>query len=363
MKLIRTVQIFSLFSLLVLASCKNSDESTLPDIDAPKVTFLQPVTGDTVGLTTVTAVLTATDNNGVKTLELYFDQEVAPVMTLTAAPWQATLSIDGLQTGSHRLRAKAFDAAGNSDSASVLFVKAQKYEDIVERVALVEIVTSANCVPCGPANETYHNGTLDAFHEARIATIKYHAPIPKLTDSLWIASQTWGRPRMVYLFTPIPFQNASAPNCWVDGTNVGNKAADWISQADAEIPRSADARISIQKTITSDTANKKTTVHLTVNTRMLSTRSFSDLRLHIVVTQSNIQYNDGNIETVHYDVMNLMLPDAEGQAITLAANEEKMFTYSFDLQAPWLLQDLSVVAFLQNHTNKEVLQAAKLKLE
>lgn len=347
----------TLLIIFTLNGCK--EETTGPDTDttAPVVSFRLPAAADTVGIESVTVSLTATDEVGVTKVEIFIDGDATPVKTLTAAPWDAVLSIAALADGAHTLTAKAHDAAGNVGTAAARnFVKGIRTVDIVQRMVLTEVITSANCTPCGPANEYLHTQTSSAAYTDRLAVIKYHAPIPRSTDRLWRESQTWGRPRMTYLFAPTAFELGNAPNAWINGTLIGSVAQNWVAQINQDLTIAPDAKIELTKVVNGSA------ITLTIKATGLMASAMTDLRLHTVVTESNIEYNDGNSENIHYDVMRTMLPDAAGEQITLAKGETKSFTRQITIDPTWVQNNCDVVVFIQSNTSKYVLQAAKTTL-
>jgi len=186
-------------------------------------------------------------------------------------------------------------------------------------------------------------------------SIKNHVWWPRNTDRLWTESQTWSNPRTEYLFNPIT--QFVAPNAWVGGQNMGSTAADWVAQVTQDMKLPAEAKIVLEKT---DNGNQVT---ITARITGMTGSNYSDLRLHTVVTESNINYNDGNSEYVHYDVMRHMYPDAEGEAITLPQGQEKTFTRTIDIDSKWTKSNLKVVVFIQSYGTKKILQAGRLSLK
>jgi hypothetical protein len=340
----------------MLWSC-SSDNGNEADTQAPTVALQKPAAGDTVGTTSVTIVANAADNVGVVKAEFYIDEVLR--QTVTAEPWQATIAIDALADGAHACSVKAYDAAGNVGTSfpPTVFIKGIRTVDIVYHMALLEIVTSANCVPCAPANEYYRTATQSSYYQERTAVIKYHAWFPRPTDQLWLSSQTWARPRITYLFDPIPIANASAPNAWADGATAGNTGAKWVEAIDRAIPVAAEAKIELSK------QDQSGGVQLSIKVTGLTPTTYTDLVLHTVVTENNINYNDGNSENVHYDVMRIMLPDANGEAFTMVKDQAVNFSRAIAIDPGWSKDNLNVVVFVQSRTSKHILQTAKLSLK
>jgi hypothetical protein len=89
---------------------------TLPDTQAPSVSITAPANGAAVsGLVNLAA--SASDNVGVAKVEFYVDGSLKA--TDASAPYGYSLDSSGLSNASHIILAKAYDAAGNSQSAQI----------------------------------------------------------------------------------------------------------------------------------------------------------------------------------------------------------------------------------------------------
>ncbi len=349
----KLTQLFPLLLILALIAGCDTKAVNEPgvDIQSPTVSFQTPVSGDSITTADINIVLTAADNDDVSSIELSLDGG-APFATLTSVPWEATLAATDIAEGTHSLSATAKDPTGNVSTATVQLRKGSIQQEEVLRMALVEIVTSANCAPCGPANELYHQEEETPLFQQQVATIKYHVWWPRPTDKLWHHSSEWCKPRVEALFDP----NEGAPMGFVNGVKVNNRASDWIASAKvgAEVP--AGAKIDLESTRIGNTIN------LTITVKGISSGSFNDLRLHTVVTESDIEYNDGNSEEFHYDVMRRMYPSAEGEVVSIPNQQTAVFQRSIEINAEWNPENLGVVVFLQSNGSHEVLQAAKKHL-
>jgi len=181
--------------VLLAAGCASRDDSIAPDLESPVLTVYSPAPGDTVGIDSLSVIFQAVDDIGITKVDISLND--GPILvTITSAPWKASIPIASHPNGGHTVNFSAYDAAGNITNASVPFIKGLKSQEQVLRMVLGELVTSANCIPCAPANETYHQATDNDFYRARLATIKYHAWFPRSSDSLWRQSQAWARPRI-----------------------------------------------------------------------------------------------------------------------------------------------------------------------
>lgn len=322
------------------------------DIQAPAVSFLSPSPGDSLTAEDLLVRMAVSDNDAVLSVTLSLNGGT-PFTTLDSAPWEATLPTGDIAEGVHLLRAIATDRSGNTASTTLQLRKGSggEQEDVV-RMALVEIITSANCPPCGPANEEYHLAEQTPLFQQRVATIKYHVWWPRPTDLLWKHSQEWSRPRTEYLVDP----TNGAPQGLVNGTVAGTRASNWIDAANIGIDVPAGAKIDLEST------RDGNTITLTITVKGISTGDVNDLRLHTVVTESDIEYNDGNSEFIHHDVMRRMYPSAGGEPVSIANGQTAVFQRSIEIHEEWNPDNLSFVVFLQSNGGRGVLQAAKKHL-
>ena len=87
-----------------------------PDVTAPTVSIGSPLPGASLS-NTVTVVTAASDNDAVSKVELYVGDDLAGVRT--AEPYDFDLATGGFASGSHVLKAVAYDASGNAGIAEI----------------------------------------------------------------------------------------------------------------------------------------------------------------------------------------------------------------------------------------------------
>lgn len=87
----------------------------------------------------------------------------------------------------------------------------------------------------------------------------------------------------------------------------------------------------------------------------------TNVRLHAVLTESNIPYSWFNQTTVD-NVNRLMIPNLNGTNLSLATGEQTTINLQFTLNSAWNADNCEIVFFLQNHSSKEILQGAKYSL-
>ena len=87
------------------------------DNSPPSVSVTSPASGATVSGTAVTVAATASDNVGVSRVEFFKDSDAAPFATDSSSPYSVSWNSTTIPNGGHSLKAKAFDAAGNSTTS------------------------------------------------------------------------------------------------------------------------------------------------------------------------------------------------------------------------------------------------------
>jgi hypothetical protein len=101
--------------------------------------------------------------------------------------------------------------------------------------------------------------------------------------------------------------------------------------------------------------------NLLVSVNKMAPFRYDDMTLHVVLTQSHIQYNWQGQTHLEW-VERLMIPSSSGSQVNLSGSDTQDFNLSFSKDASWPVQDCELVAFIQNGDNREILQATKVLL-
>jgi hypothetical protein len=102
-------------------------------------------------------------------------------------------------------------------------------------------------------------------------------------------------------------------------------------------------------------------IKVIVKTFSTNNLNFSDLVLHTVLTETDIEFSTApgnNGETKFYHVMRAMLPTNNGESI-ISNNQIGTVTYNrqIAINPQWNISNLHTIAFIQNTSTKEVVQA------
>lgn len=224
----------------------------------------------------------------------------------------------------------------------------QLREDL-HRIVLLEHFSNVFCVPCVQADEIVDSLTAD-YGITSLVIIGYHAANPVRNDPMYLAAQAdvdlrWN------------FYGASfTPMAYVDGQSVSNPREEqpYRDLIDARLAADSVATIGFQQLNRADS----------LIGGQLVVKAQKDLPagtlLQVALVEDEIDYPTppGINGLTHFSfILRDFYPDANGQVLQLNAGDRSVQNFQFSLPADWG-RNLTVVAFLQNPTSKEILQAA-----
>jgi hypothetical protein len=97
--------------------------------------------------------------------------------------------------------------------------------------------------------------------------------------------------------------------------------------------------------------------HLVATIRNPGASSISG-QLQVALTESHISFVWQNMDSLHH-VERAMLPDASGEAITVAPGEQLVKARDFAIDPTWIAPNCELIAFVQDNSTKEILQGAR----
>jgi hypothetical protein len=221
-----------------------------------------------------------------------------------------------------------------------------------QRLVLLEHFTGASCPPCAIYNPAV-NSLLDSNSD-KIIAIKYQLAPPG-NDPMYEDNPAHSGSRAGY------YNVSSIPNSVIDGNFFNNHPAEWgINDVNSRYNEPSPYDIEITYEVSLEAVNA--TISITAS------QDFNDnnLVLHTVVVEEDITFATApgtNGETTFKNVMKEMLPNQNGTSLPSAWTEGQTeeFTFSWDHTNANIYDytELSVVAYVQNNSTKEVHQAAK----
>jgi hypothetical protein len=233
-----------------------------------------------------------------------------------------------------------------------------------QRKVLIEKGSNASCAPCAAQNPGFH--TMLNTVDDKYVGISYQWYFPGY-DPMHEHNPTEANAR----FQSYYGQNG-VPTAMIDGTVPANGSYPGFNGSYAGSPAGFSATminnryavaspfdIDIDYTITPTTITATVTVTCTQAITNMSQLKLRTLAVERVINFAQAPGTNG--ETVFYNVMKKFLGGTAG--VTLNSNwtvgQSQEFTASWAHQNVYNFNQLSVVAFIQNDANKEVLQAGR----
>lgn len=226
------------------------------------------------------------------------------------------------------------------------------------RTVLVQHFTQASCGPCAGQNPILRS-TIDA-NSGIVNVITHQVSWPGVDPM-----------NAVYPAGPENMRNyygvTGVPNSVLDGTS-GPGAPNTIVTTSTLTSRAAVSSpfdISLSATLDISTGILSVTMDNTASASVSGT-----LKAHIAVTENTVSYAEAgspggtNGETMYFDVLRQYLPNTNGTTLasSFSIGQNQVVNETWDFTGGEVADqcDLSVVAFIQNNTTKEVLQSAKV---
>ena len=257
-------------------------------------------------------------------------------------PYQATVGNHTITVTISNVNGKEHDAmdANNLRNAEIL-VASQG----VQRRVLYEEFTSSSCNPCASFNSNYFTPDYLRTNARKVSVIKYQMNWPGNGDPYY--TDEGGVRRHYYGVNGVP-------SLYMDGREGTHfNQAQLQQDLDREYGVPAIIELEAYYVILPDS---------TVKVKVIGTPYVSgNLKLHVAVVEKTTTRNaTTNGETEFHNVMMKMVPNARGTDVT--ATDGTTFTKRVQASLTGThieeITDLEVVVFIQNDSDKSVLQSA-----
>jgi hypothetical protein len=224
---------------------------------------------------------------------------------------------------------------------------------LATKTVLLEDFANVSCVPCVTSNKIIESLVNQTYGTTKLVAIKYPTNFPSPIDPFYLANPSECNARMTY------YNIFVAPTTIIDGllkpiSTDSNDVKAKIEQQLSQIPK---FKIAVKDSI----SGNEYFIQIIVQVNDPNGIDFSKLVLHTIVTETNIEFTTppgSNGETKFYDVMRKMLPDKDGESLTVLNTViSKTFERQFTFNSGWIQSNINTVVFIQNKDTKEVYQA------
>lgn len=234
----------------------------------------------------------------------------------------------------------------------ILFLLVQGLMGQSQRLVLLEHFTQASCGPCATYNPAIH--TLLVNNPDKITSINYHTSWPGY-DPMYNHNPVDAAARTSY------YGVGSVPNSVLDGNVFNGHPAGWnINTVNARyaVPSPFELAVYQKLSPTNDTLFVTMLIEATQNASSQATAFMAIIEEYIHFTNPP----GSNGERDFYNVMKKLLPTKTGISLPspMSTGDYAIIESYWVLANVYNLDQLSVVAFVQNPLNKEIYQSCNL---
>jgi hypothetical protein len=242
------------------------------------------------------------------------------------------------------------------------------------QVVVMELFTGAQCPPCVAADVGF-DALLKSYKPSEVVLIQYHLHVPgpdPLTNLDAIARSKY-------------YGVTGTPSTYFNGTRAGgtggtmpaaeNKYKQYCDVINPLLEKKTDVKLSGRATRAGDK------IDIAVD---VAGGNGDEMKLRIVVVEENVKYVGSNQLRFHHQVVRAMPTGAEGvavkdksfkhtTAVDLTGVRKNLTKYLDDYAAnvrpfpkadrPMDMKSLKVIAFVQNDSTKEIVQAIQLEID
>jgi len=218
-----------------------------------------------------------------------------------------------------------------------------------QRLTLIEHFTQASCPYCPPGN--VHVDEIIENNADKAIVLRYQVWWPGY-DPMYFHNPEDVNTRVSY------YSINAVPGTVYEGINLEQNYYGYLTDEVVEnhyaIPSPFD--IDVDHTI----SQNNDSIYLTVDIKATQAVS-GNLTAQIVVVERHIAFEEApgsNGEKNFYNVMKKMFPDAEGTTLpaSMAIDDNETMTFSWKLENVYNVNELAVIAFVQNESTHEILQ-------
>lgn len=219
-----------------------------------------------------------------------------------------------------------------------------------QRLCLLEEYTQASCPPCAALNPALN--ALLASNTSKVVSIKYQTNWPGV-DPMNTQTQTWVGPRVTY------YGITGVPNICFDGNVLQKASPTALTQTVINNRYAVTSPFELEVTHQYNATFDSIAITIEINATQAASGT---LVLQTALVEEEVLFctpPGTNGEKDFYGVMRQMLPNATGTALANSWTAGTSQTVTFNIAVPSYIYDkkqLAIVAFIQNNTNKEVLQ-------
>ncbi|MBD3347781.1 MAG: hypothetical protein GF400_01135 [Candidatus Eisenbacteria bacterium] len=265
-----------------------------------------------------------------------------------------TLTFEDVELGEHRFEVAAVDDDGDEDpTPAVCEFTATEGSGLVGRVVLAEFMTTLPCANC-PNAEDALDMMIEEYGADSLCIVAYHdhqGPDPLWTEEI-LDRMHWytdvpGDPLEFGAWPAVIF-DGDTDRPVVGAQTVSGVATDYRLEIDYRKSFGSPLTLAVSGEIEAGSGN------VSVSVRVRDTLGAGTYVLRTIVIEDDIEFLGHDFGFSARDIL-------DDEPLTLAAvGDSAVVERSFTVDPGWAIENMDVIAFVQNDDTREVLQSARL---
>jgi Outer membrane protein Omp28/Secretion system C-terminal sorting domain len=234
---------------------------------------------------------------------------------------------------------------------SIMFLATTLVFGQTQKLSLIEHFTQASCGFCPPGN--IHIDEIVETNSENVIVMRYQVWWPGY-DPMYFHNTADVDNRVGY------YSVSGVPHSVYEGNVYSGNNYYAITDELVTSRTTSDASFNIEVDHTISPNNDS--IYITISYSATEAVS-GNLKAHVAVVERHIPFDEApgsNGEKDFYNVMKKMFPDANGTDLpeSMADSDSETLTFSWKLENVYNVNELAVIAFVQNGDTKEIMQAA-----
>ena len=215
----------------------------------------------------------------------------------------------------------------------------------VKKYVLMEHFTNTFCSTCAASNPSFYT-TIKIETNTDVHHLAIHPDIPYTQCPLYQANTTEQVKRKTFYAIP------GTPRVCINGAANASVGSVTTASLAADVAKTSPLSVKVKEI--SGTAGRTATITV----KPVGDVAAAEYRLFVAIVEKKLNFAANNGESIHYDVFRKFLTSADGDAYTMPAKGvEASLNFNYTPVAPWVADQVYVLAFIQNMTTKEVLNS------
>ncbi|MBK9729943.1 MAG: Omp28-related outer membrane protein [Chitinophagaceae bacterium] len=226
-----------------------------------------------------------------------------------------------------------------------MFTSLQPSQAQAPKYAMFEHFTQASCGPCAQQNPGFQSSILDP-NPSTVRHIAYHTSWPGY-DPMYNLNPNQSDERVTY------YNVGGVPEVHLLGNVKVSSPGGFVQQdVDDQVAATSPIKITVLD------VDNGTSHDVTITVYSVGTPPAGNLKIRTAIVERNVNYTSppgNNGEKYFPNVFREMLPSTAGDVIVLAAQGGSVvFNYTYDENAAWNMDEIALIAFVQNESTKEI---------